>query len=89
MNPADLFAALAAVPRLEGAKCLRRWELFDSDQPDDVAAAIELCGRCPCAVRCRAFVDSQPPNSLSGVVAGELHVWTQQNMRRPRKSGAA
>jgi len=55
-----------------------RHKLFGSDEPGDVEAAIELCSWCPCARRCRTWADSLPPNSLSGVVAGELYVWTQR-----------
>jgi hypothetical protein len=86
VNPADLFAALGAAPRLDGALCKGKHALFGGEDPADVEAAIELCSRCPCARPCRTWADSLPPNSLDGVVAGERYTWVQQAMGRPRKS---
>jgi hypothetical protein len=78
-SPADLFAALAGVPRLAGALCLGEHEPFGSDEPGDVEAAIELCSWCPAKAKCEAWADSLAPNSVSGVVAGRLYVWTQKS----------
>jgi hypothetical protein len=91
VNPAAaLFAALAGIPALPGAACRNRHQLFDGVEPADVAEAVTICEtECPALAACAAWADSLPANSLSGVVAGELHVWLQQAMGRPRKAVAS
>jgi hypothetical protein len=84
-----LTVVLHGAPALPGALCRGEHELFDSDEPSDVEAAIELCSWCPCARRCRAWVDTLSANSVSGVVAGRVLTCTQQKMRRPQKAVAA
>lgn len=77
MNPAGLFAALGGVPRLEGARCLGRWEIFDLrdlDDPDRAeieAAALAICSSCPARRQCADHLDSLPPSRRpTGVVGG-------------------
>ena len=76
-----LAAALAAVPRLHGAECGGRHELFDvaaggpthADEDVEYArqAAIRLCATCPALQRCRAWFTSLPPNQRPpGITAG-------------------
>jgi hypothetical protein len=88
MTAADLFSALGSVPRLELALCKGRSDVFDADTDEHAAQAIELCQRCPERRKCAAWADSQPPNSLDGIVAGHRYTWTQQAMRRPRKAAS-
>jgi hypothetical protein len=89
VNPAALFAALGGIPRLDRALCRGEHELFGSDQPGDVAAAIELCSRCPALASCASWATGLPPGSLDGVVAGRQYVWRQQSMRRPQTAVAS
>jgi hypothetical protein len=72
-----LKAILADTPRLKGALCRDRSDLFDAEQEDEddrqyaVDSAIRLCRQCPALQACREFAATQP--RLTGVVAGELH----------------
>jgi hypothetical protein len=80
VNPAALFAAIAAIPRLPGARCRGRHELFDPwdandpDRPDVEEEALALCRCCPALAGCEAWFDSlgskQRPH---GVVAGRVN----------------
>jgi hypothetical protein len=83
VNPADLSAALGAIPRLPGAACRGNHDLFDLrdlDDPDraDVGAdAMAICERCPALAACEQWLASTPPHLRPyGVVAGLV--------RRPR-----
>jgi hypothetical protein len=57
-----LVAALASIPRLPGAACRGRWELFDPCHGDDPerpaaeAAALALCRRLPSVGRLQGLV---------------------------------
>jgi WhiB family transcriptional regulator, redox-sensing transcriptional regulator len=81
---ADLFGALAAAPRLPGAACVGRHELFDSKHESDPnraeaeAAAMKIClTECGAYSQCRDWIQSLPASRRpSGVVAGVV--------RRPR-----
>jgi len=76
---------LGEVPALPGARCRGRTELFDATihperggSIDDLQyarnRASDLCGACPALNRCRAWVDSLPPNQRPhGVIAGRLN----------------
>lgn len=62
---------LQRVPKLPGALCRNRSELFDSDGDADIAAAVSLCERCPALDACRTWADGLTyPSRPSGVVAG-------------------
>jgi hypothetical protein len=84
-NPLDSFwTSLASTPRLDGPLCRQDPTLWDADTDDDARTATHIClTACPCLDACRAYADSQPPGSLSGICGGEYRVWTS---RRPRKS---
>jgi hypothetical protein len=58
VNPHALFAALGGIPRLDGALCRGEHELFGSDEPGDVEAAVELCSWCPAKAKCVPWADS-------------------------------
>ena len=64
----------AHTPRLPQAACRNHTDLFDSQQPDDIAAAKHLCQHhCPELARCTEWFNSLPPNQQpDGVVAGRL-----------------
>ncbi|WP_235633005.1 WhiB family transcriptional regulator [Mycolicibacterium fluoranthenivorans] len=67
------------LPALPGALCRGVPELFDSEEPDDVAEAVALCERCPALEACRTWTDGlRYPSLPSGVVAG------RRRSRRPR-----
>jgi WhiB family transcriptional regulator, redox-sensing transcriptional regulator len=77
LNPADLYAALTAIPRLPGAACRGRHHLFDpadTTNPDHdnlQAQALALCRQCPALAGCTAWFESLPKRHRpSGVVAG-------------------
>jgi hypothetical protein len=80
MNPAGLFAALDGIPRLPGAACRDKHELFDPchaddpDRPDVEAEALALCRACPALAGCSAWFDSLPASRRPhGVIAGRIH----------------
>ena len=78
MNDVEsLFGALASVPRLEGARCVGLWELFDSLEDHDVREAVTICEHCPALKPCRTWANSMSQYTFQGVVAGKPH--------RPRK----
>ncbi|KAA1243111.1 hypothetical protein F0Q45_25845 [Mycobacterium simiae] len=67
------------MPRLPGAACVGRWDLFDPrpdndpDRDHTEAAALQLCRTCPALAGCRRWVDSlSPKHRPAGVVAGRL-----------------
>lgn len=84
MSIADLFGELAAAPRLDGALCRGKADIWDmppsssrDPDPDDtaqrIAFAIGACQRCPALSRCRAWVSGlRPSQRPAGVVAGQL-----------------
>jgi hypothetical protein len=74
-----LMAALSGAPRLDGALCKGRSQLFDLDAiADDQAAiqrAIGICHRCPALRACKAWSDTMTPAQRpTGVLAGVLVV---------------
>jgi len=76
-NWADLLAAAGTTPRLDGAACRGRPELFDLDAnaaAADLDRAKAICDTvCPAQPACTAWVASTPPHLRpAGVVAGEL-----------------
>lgn len=98
MKPADLFAALAGIPRLEGARCRGRWELFDpqgcGESEPEVAErhnyAAALCMRCPALEHCRTWLESLPPEERpEGVIAGVVPVFKKRRPRREARRRSA
>jgi hypothetical protein len=97
VNPADLFAAFAAAPRLPGAACAGRHELFDLRDIDDPlrpqieAEAVLVCETvCPSATAaaCADWLDSTPPSRRpEGVIAGVVRRPAAPG--RPRKAVVA
>ncbi len=91
MNPADLLAALGAVPALPGARCRNRHELFDLAGPDadpdnrEYAqnAALALCRTCPALAGCQQWFDGLKPSQRPiGVTAGRVVAEPRQRKRR-------
>jgi WhiB family transcriptional regulator, redox-sensing transcriptional regulator len=68
-------AILRGVPRLEGALCRRRAELFDGNDDQDSRAAAELCGHCPARQPCAAWAETLRHNQINGIIAGQHRVW--------------
>jgi WhiB family transcriptional regulator, redox-sensing transcriptional regulator len=64
-------AILRGTPKLPGALCRRRTELFDGHNDEDTRAAAELCGRCPARKPCREWADTLRHNQIDGVIAGQ------------------
>jgi hypothetical protein len=60
----------AGTPRLPGALCVGRSQLFDGLSSEDIATAKALCARCSSLQHCAAWVDAQPRDKLAGVIAG-------------------
>jgi hypothetical protein len=87
VNLADIFASLRGIPRLPGALCREQHQLFDltaaGGRDDEIAAARQLCERCPALDRCAAWADTLGDNDVNGVVAGRLFVWVSHpSLRR-------
>jgi WhiB family transcriptional regulator, redox-sensing transcriptional regulator len=89
VNVETLFAALAAAPRLPGAACVGRHELFDlrdgidPDRAEVEARALAICSACPALADCSAWLASLPARKRpTGVVAGVL-----RRPPAPRKAG--
>ncbi len=79
-------AALAAIlrdtPRLDGAACIGRAELFSSHSSEDIAAATGICRRCLALAACQQWANSRPRSKRpDGVVAGQHREW--RPARRP------
>lgn len=72
----DLTAAiLRGTPRLPGALCRGRADLFDSDNDRDALDAAELCGRCPSREPCAAWAAGLRHDEAHGVLAGQHREW--------------
>jgi hypothetical protein len=68
----DLFTALGrAIPALPEAACVDRLDVFDSETPGGIAAAVAICQHCPELVACAAWAATMEPRKLLGVVAGQ------------------
>jgi hypothetical protein len=75
-----LLEALAgSTPRLPGAACRGRYELFDTAAGQfgyrmfqARAEALAVCAGCPVLRECRQWLDSQPPGRVRGVCAGTV-----------------
>ena len=75
---------LRGTPHLSGAACIGNSELFDTVEPLDAEPALTLCARCPALEPCRTWADSQPRNTLSGVVAGQIRLRPDQRPKKPK-----
>lgn len=70
MRLENLLGPLRGFPKLDGARCVGRWALFDSTDPLDAEDAISICRRCEALPDCGAWFESLPANAKpSGVVA--------------------
>jgi hypothetical protein len=87
LNPwQELAGALAGVPRLETALCSGdtsgMWDNVNRPSP-----AINLCNHCPALQPCREWLATQPPNSVSGIVAGLVQRHHVAPPGQPRSPG--
>jgi WhiB family transcriptional regulator, redox-sensing transcriptional regulator len=75
-----LMGALGGIPRLPGALCRAKSELFDEyEDPEVVEYALNQCQSCPARADCERWLDSLSPTARPfGVVAGRV--------RRPRQA---
>jgi hypothetical protein len=81
-----LAAVLRDTPRLTGALCRERAELFDAVDGSDAHRAAELCGRCPAREPCTAWANTLAYNQAHGVLAGELREWVAHPSLRREKA---
>lgn len=70
-----LAAILRGTPKLAGALCRQRPDLFDGDDEEDAYQAAEICRGCPALHACAAWADTLRHNESHGVSAGRLRVW--------------
>lgn len=72
---------LAGLPKLSGAACVGRAEIFAPAEPDEPDEHVEyrhrhaaaICSTCPALTECREWADSlpardRPPGVLAGVI---------------------
>lgn len=80
-------AILRGAPRLSGALCRGRAELFDGQTPEDRAAAAELCARCPVRRDCAAFARRTASwrERPVGVIAGRHRGQKESVLARRRR----
>jgi WhiB family redox-sensing transcriptional regulator len=91
----DLLAAIVArLPRLDGAACIGKHDVFDlRDLTDPTHASVEaealaLCRACPALAGCAVwFSGLRPSQKPHGVVAGVVH--RPGNKRRSEGDSAA
>lgn len=77
------------LPRLPGADCAGRGELFTSEHPDDQAAAVAICRTCPVLADCQRWVAGLPRSRIpAGVTAGQIHPPRPPGRPRERKPTA-
>lgn len=97
MSVADALLAALGTPRLDGALCRGRQELFDppdADTPEraremNQARALRLCGRCSALADCRRWLDGLPKAQRpTGVVAGRVNVPRVRERRSALRSRA-
>lgn len=92
MNLADFFAEIGQLPRLDGARCRRRHELFDvagdpdadtDDREYAQTAALALCRVCPALAGCQQWFDALPQSRRpAGVTAGSVYMPRKPRQRR-------
>lgn len=78
-------AVLRGVPRLPGALCRRRPELFDADDEDAADRAAAICRHCPALEPCGAWASTLRHNQRSGVLAGEFTPWVSHPSELKRR----
>jgi WhiB family transcriptional regulator, redox-sensing transcriptional regulator len=78
----DIYADLAAIPPLRGARCKRRSDVWDEhDDPELVEFALNQCRSCVAQTDCeRWFLGLRPGQRPHGVIAGRVN-----RPPRPRK----
>lgn len=90
-----LAAVLRELPKLTGAACAGRSELFDPAHRHETAETVEarharavgLCRTCPALIDCRTWADSLTrPRRPAGVLAGHAphQTWTNARTRNPK-----
>jgi hypothetical protein len=80
---ADWLSAIFVAPDLGDAACIGLSDLFDAtDDPVAVEQAVDICRGCAARQRCRDWLATQPPNAVSGVVAGEVLRWSDGRRRK-------
>jgi hypothetical protein len=85
----ELTASLRGIPELADAACRNRSDLFDTTDEIDAERPINICNNeCSARQACADWLASLPPNSVNGVVAGELHVWVSHPSLRRRKAAS-
>lgn len=78
MTARALLAALGGPPRLTGALCVGRHQLFDTTGDDPAARqrqelAITVCRQCPVLVPCARWLESTPSHQRPlGIVAARV-----------------
>ncbi|KAA1248763.1 hypothetical protein F0Q45_18765 [Mycobacterium simiae] len=78
-------AILRGTPRLPGALCRGRTELFDADDEETAACATALCRRCPDKQPCTTWADTLRHNQVNGFLAGELRPWISHTSELRKK----
>jgi hypothetical protein len=68
-------AILAGTPKLAGALCRGRSELWDSDDLADIDDAIAICHQCPALEACAEWSAGLKHNEANGTLAGEFREW--------------
>lgn len=74
MNLDELLGALAGIPKLDGARCVGKSEVFDLvDDPETTEYALQQCSNCPALAACELWFDSLPESHRpEGVVADRI-----------------
>jgi hypothetical protein len=68
-------ATVRGTPKLPGALCRQRPELFDGDDEETARLAAAICQRCPAFEPCRAWATTLRHNQRNGVLAGQHQPW--------------
>jgi hypothetical protein len=85
MNAAQvdaIFSALAGIPRLNGCLCAGDKSGIWDDVSDPVPAIRRCLRECKAQQACADWAASQPPNSINGVIGGDVYAWVQTPNRR-------
>jgi hypothetical protein len=86
-GPVDLLAEiLFAQPRLPNAACRGHAGPFNSLAPADVHDAMVICRQCPAMCACRTWARRQPPDTLTGVLGGQLFGALATRRKRTRRT---
>jgi hypothetical protein len=84
----DLYADLAEIPPLRGARCKGRSEIWDEhDDPELVEYALNQCRSCKAHAACESyFLGLRPSQRPHGVIAGQVN--RPPKPRRPKDTAA-